>query len=386
MRDLSKTAYNVADLRDLAQRKLPKGLFDFVDRGTEDEVALRNNRAAFERIKLKQRMLVDVSRRSLETTLFGKAQALPVAVAPTGPAGLMWFEGEIALARAAAKAKVPFSLATTSTTALERVAGEAGGTLWFQLYMWAERSLSYRLVERAKAAGFEALIVTVDGPVAANREHNLRNGFSLPFSFNRRNVADVLRHPSWLFGVFLRYLMTTGTPRFENFPPELQHKVTAAPMARKSLTTDTLAWDDLRALRKLWSGPLIVKGILDTRDAKLAVDCGADGIVVSNHGGRNLDRSRAPIDALPEIVDAVSGRVVVGVDSGFRRGSDVVTALALGAKFVMLGRPTLYATAAAGEAGAARMFHIFREEIDRVMALMGCTRIADLSRECCSLE
>ncbi len=378
-----KHALNIADLREQARKRLPRGLFDFVDRGTEDEVGLRNNRAAFERIKLKQRFLVDVSTRNLEVEYFGRTHRLPIAIAPTGPAGLMWHDGEIALAKAAAAAGIPHSMATTSVTAMERVAEEAGGTLWFQLYVWSDRSLSHKLIDRVKAAGFHALIVTVDGPVAANREHNLRNGFSLPFRFNRRNVTDVLIHPRWLCSVLGRYVMAGGLPRFENYPDELQHKVTAAPASRRSLTTDSLTWNDLREIRKRWPGPLMVKGILDPRDAVLAADLGVEGVIVSNHGGRNLDRSRAPIEVLPEIAEAVASRVTIGIDSGFRRGADVVTALALGARFVLLGRPSLFATAAAGGAGAARMIEIFREEIDRVMALIGRTRIADLDPDCC---
>ena len=356
-------------------------MFEFVDRGSEDEVALRNNRAAFERIKLKPRTLVDVSGRSQETTLFGHRQPMPIAIAPTGSAGLMWYEGEIALARAAAAAGIPFTLATGSMTAMEKIAAQAGGRLWFQLYMWPDRSLSHQLVERARAAGFEALMVTVDGAVSGNREYNLRNGFTIPFTFTRRNVSDVLMHPEWLLGVLTRYLLTTGMPRYENYPSERKYRITAQPMGKGMLLNDSLNWDDLRVLRKMWPHTLIVKGILHPQDAILAADCGADGIVVSNHGGRNLDSSMAPIEVLPEIVDAVGQRITVIVDSGFRRGSDVVKALALGAKAVLIGRPTLYGTAAGGEAGAARAIAIFREEIDRVLALLGCPGIAALNRE-----
>ena len=381
MKDKSARAYNIADLREIARRRLPKGLFEFVDRGTEDEVALRNNRAAFERIKLKPRTLVDVSGRSQEITLFGHPHKMPIAIAPTGTAGLMWYQGEIALARAAAAAGIPFTLATGSMTAMEKVAAQAGGRLWFQLYLWPDRALSHKLVERAKAAGYEALVVTVDGAVSGNREYNLRNGFTIPFSFTRRNVTDVLMHPRWLLGVLTRYLLTTGMPRYENYPTELRNRITAAPMGRSMLKNDSLNWDDLRVLRKMWPHKLIVKGILHPQDALLAADCGADAVVVSNHGGRNLDSSMAPIEALPEVVDAVGKRLTVIVDSGFRRGSDVVKALALGAQAVLIGRATLYGTAAAGEAGAARAIALLREEIDRVLALLGCRSVAELSRD-----
>jgi isopentenyl diphosphate isomerase/L-lactate dehydrogenase-like FMN-dependent dehydrogenase len=382
MKDNTLGAYNIADLRETARRRLPKGIFEFVDRGSEDEVALRNNRTAFERIKLKPRTLVDVSARSQEITLFGHAQKMPIAIAPTGTAGLMYYQGEIELARAAAAAGIPFTLATGSMTAMETVAAQAGGRLWFQLYMWPDRSLSHRLVERAKAAGYHALVVTVDGAASGNREYNLRNGFTVPFSFTRRNVTDVLMHPGWMLAVLARYVFTTGMPRYENYPSELRNKITARPMGKSMLRNDSLTWDDLRMLRKIWPHTLIVKGILHPRDAILAADCGADGVIVSNHGGRNLDSSMAPIDVLPEVVDAVGKRITVIVDSGFRRGSDVVKALALGAKAVLTGRPTLYGTAVAGEAGAARAIGIFREEIDRVLALLGCPSIAALSRDC----
>jgi (S)-mandelate dehydrogenase len=381
VKDRSRQAYNIADLREIALQRVPKGMFEFVDRGTEDEVALGNNRAAFERIKLKPRTLVDVSGRSQETTLFGRRQPMPIAIAPTGSAGLMWYEGEIALARAAAAAGIPFTLATGSMTAMEKIVAQAGGRLWFQLYMWPDRSLSHKLVERARAAGFEALMVTVDGVVSGNREYNLRNGFTIPFTFTRRNVSDVLMHPEWLLGVLARYLLTTGMPRYENYPSEQKHRITALPMGKGMMLNDSLNWDDLRVLRKMWPHTLIVKGILHPQDAILAADCGADGIVVSNHGGRNFDSSMAPIEVLPEIVDAVGQRITVIVDSGFRRGSDVVKALALGAKAVLIGRPTLYGTAAGGEAGAARAIAIFREEIDRVLALLGCPGIAAINRE-----
>ncbi len=373
-------AYDIADLRELARRRLPRGVFEFFDRGNGDETALIENRAAFDRIKLEPRALVDTSGRAQDIALFGRRHAMPIAIAPTGSAGLAWHEGEIALARAAAAAGIPFALATGSMTSLERVAAEAGGTLWFQIYMWPDRSLSHRLVERAKAAGYQALIVTVDTPVPPGREYNLRNGMTVPFRFTRRNVADVLTHPRWLAGVLMRYLLTTGMPRYENYPTELKARITAAPMGRSMMVTDSLTWEDLRALRKLWPHTLMVKGILRARDALAAADCGADAVIVSNHGGRAVDSTRAPIDVLPEVVEAAGRRIAVLVDSGFRRGADVVKALALGARAVLVGRATLYGTAVAGEAGAARAIEIYRDEIDRLLALIGCPSVSALDR------
>ena len=373
-------AYNIADLRDIAHKKLPKGLFEFVDRGTEDEVSLRNNRAVFEKIRLKPRMLVNIAKRTQAIELFGNTHKMPMVIAPTGVAGLLWHEGEIALARAANDAGIPFTLATGSMTPMEKVAKEAGGELWFQLYLWPDRSLSHQLVERARLAGFKALIVTVDGIVAGNREFNLRNGFTVPFSFTRKNVTDVLMHPGWITGVLAKYMLTTGMPRYENYPSEIKYKVTAAPMGRSQMKNETLNWDDLRDLRKIWPHKLLVKGLLHADDAELAVQCGADGVIVSNHGGRNLDGAISPMEALPEVVSAVGKRVTVLIDSGFRRGSDVIKALALGANAVQIGRPGLYGIAAAGQYGADRALTIFREEISRVMALLGCNSVAELSR------
>jgi isopentenyl diphosphate isomerase/L-lactate dehydrogenase-like FMN-dependent dehydrogenase len=373
--------HNVEDLRQAARARLPRGLFEFVDRGAEDEAALRHNRQVFERIRLRPRVLAGVSGRQQGISLFGKPQPMPITIAPTGTAGLMWYRGEIELARAAAKAGIPFTLATGSLTAMETVAAEAGGTLWFQVYMLPDRDLSHRLVERARAAGFEALVVTVDGPVPGNREYNLRNGFTLPFTVNRRNLVDMLRHPHWLAGVLGRYLATSGMPRYENYPAEVKQRLTAGPVGRAIVRNDALQWDDLRALRRAWPHRLLVKGVLHPADAQLAADCGADGVIVSNHGGRNLDAAVSPIDALPGVLDAVGHRLAVLVDSGFRRGSDVVKALALGAHAVQIGRPALYGTAAGGEAGATRAIRIFRDEIDTVMAQVGCRRVSELTRE-----
>jgi len=374
-------AYDIADLRERARRRLPKGVFEFMDRGNGDEVAVANNRAAFERIKLVPHALVDTSQRSQEITLFGNRHKMPIAIAPTGSAGLNWFEGEIALARAAAAAGIPFTLATGSMTSLEKVAEQAGGTLWFQIYMWPDRSLSQGLIERVKAAGYQALLVTVDTPVPPGREYNLRNGMTVPFRFTRRNVTDVLLHPRWLATVLARYLVTSGMPRYENYPAQMKQRITALPMGRSMMVTDSLTWDDLKAVRRIWPHRLMVKGILRAQDAVLAADCGADGVIVSNHGGRAVDSTMAPIEVLPSVLDAAGKRLTVMVDSGFRRGADVVKAVALGAAAVLIGRATLYGTAVAGEAGAARAIEIYRDEIDRVLGLIGCPGVDALNHD-----
>ena len=371
-------AHNIFDLRDIAKSRLPKWLFEFVDRGTEEEVALHNNREAFERIKLVPRMLVDVSGRKLDTTVFGKEHKMPIGIAPTGAAGMMWYRGELELARAAKAAGIPFSLATGSITSMEKVAEQVGGTLWMQLYMWADRRLSHEVVKRAAAAGFEALLVTVDGVVAGNREYNRRNGFSVPFRYNSKNTLDVLRHPGWMINVLGKYIANGGMPQRENFPKELQANITREYGGNKETRSDSLCWDDLKALRDIWPGKLLVKGLLHPDDAEKSLEYGADGVIVSNHGGRNCDAAPSPIEVLPDIVKAVGHKTTIVFDSGVRRGSDVVKALALGAKFVLIGRSTLYGTAAGGEAGAKRALDIYRGEISRAMAQIAANRVSEI--------
>jgi isopentenyl diphosphate isomerase/L-lactate dehydrogenase-like FMN-dependent dehydrogenase len=371
--------HTVADLRAMAKRRLPLGLFEFVDRGSEGETALRGNRAALDAIRLYPRGLVDLSGRHNRTTLFGREQSQPFAVAPTGAAGLLWYQGELHLARAAAAAGVPFTLSTASITSMETVAEQAGGRLWFQLYMWPDRRMSYQLIERVKAAGFEALLVTIDTAVSPKRDYNQRNGFAVPIRINRRNAVDVALHPRWLLSVMARYLMTSGVPRHENYPEELRRSLLQGPKKLGTPKNETLTWDDLRELRKRWSGPLIVKGVIHPDDARNAVACGADGVIVSNHGARNFDCAMATIDALPAVVDAVGQRCTVMVDSGFNQGSDVVKALALGAQCVLLGRAPLYGVAAGGEAGVAKAIEIMSADIERTMAFMGCRSVAELN-------
>ena len=370
---------NIADLRALARSRLPKGVFEFIERGSEDDLAVLNNRASFDTYRLRPSVLQDVSKRTLATQIFGGTSSMPLVMAPTGAAGIVWHDGEVALAKAAAAANIPFTLSTASLTSIERIAAEAPGRLWFQLYMWPDRSMSHELVKRVQKAGFETLMVTVDTTVAPNRESNVRNGFMLPFRPNRRNFLDIATHPRWLATVIGRYLLSTGMPRFENFPEALQRSLTAAPKGRSALPkTDSLTWEDLRMLRKIWQGPLIVKGILRPEDAQTAVQNGADGIVVSNHGGRNLDHSIPPLFALPDIIERVGGRIQVLMDGGVMRGSDVIKALALGADAVLVGRAPLWGVAAAGQAGAQRALAILAEEMLRVLGQLGRSTIGEL--------
>jgi len=372
---------NLQDIQEHARRRLPKGIYEWIERGAEDDEAIRNNRQAFRQLKLKTRVLVDVSERSSRTTLFGKPLAVPLAVAPTAAAGLVWFRGELELAKAAAAEGIPYTLATRSTSSIEEVAAEAPGTLWFQLYVWAERSLSYSLVDRAKAAGFEALLVTVDVPVEPNREFNRRNGFSLPFVPTIPSMANMLMHPAWLLGVMGRYIATTGMPRYENLKGEHKEQITRGGVTRTATRQDNLTWDDIRELRRRWPGKLLVKGILRPQDALRAVEIGADGVVVSNHGGRCLDSAVATIDALPDVADAIGHRATILLDSGVRRGTDMAKALALGAKAVLVGRPCLYGLSLAGKPGAQRVVELLRSELLTTMGQVGCATVDDLGSD-----
>ena len=369
--------YNIFDLREAAKRRLPRGIFEFVDRATEDHLAVAANRSGFQDIKLRHRALVDVSGRSTKTMLFGKEVALPMVIAPTGAAGLCWYRGELQLARAAAKAGIPLTLSTASMTAMETIAEQAGGRLWFQLYVWKRRDLSYQIIERAKRAGYEALIVTVDSAVSPNREYNARNGFSAPLKPNFRMAVDIARHPAWSLSVMGRYLTTIGMPKQENFPPEFQQSITQGVADRAdAMSRDSLTWDDVKKFRDMWPGILMLKGVNRVDDALKAINHGVDGIIVSNHGGRNEETLRATIDCVAEVVAAVKGRVPVLMDGGARRGTDVFKALALGASGVGIGRPQGWGLAAFGQEGAEAVLDIYARELEAIMRQAGTPTIA----------
>jgi len=352
-------ARNIEDLRRLARRRLPRIVRDYVEGGAEDHVTLRANRESLEAIRFAPRALVDVSRRSQKTALFGREFGAPFGIAPIGAAGLVWHEAEIALARAARAANLPSVLSTHSFVPLARVARHAGGAPWFQLYLPNNRIDAGNLVALALDAGCEALVLTVDVPVGGNREYNERNGFCMPLRLGARTLLDGALHPRWLAGVYLR-----GNWRGK--------------LAEWGARRDTQTWEDFDWLRRAWPRRLLVKGILTPEDALLALERGADGIFVSNHGGRQLDGAPAAIEALPPIAAAVGGRMAVLVDGGFRRGADIVKALALGADMTFVGRAALYGAAAGGEAGVQRALHILTSEIDRVLALLGCASSAEL--------
>ncbi len=372
------TAINIADLRELARRRLPRVVFDYLDGGAEDEATLDWNLEAFRRWALVLRVLPGTGSVDLSVDLFGERLALPLIVGPTGLNGIFWHGADVLLARAAGVAGAAFTLSTPSNSSLEDVATAGAGVKWFQLYPWGERSLSQRLIERAAAAGYRALVVTVDALTIGKRERDLRNNFAHEVHYTPKVVLDGLSHPRWLVSVWLR----GGVPRLENiveFAPKnaSARELTAFVRARRNLA---FSWDDLAWLRGRWTGPFLIKGVLAVEDAKRAADLGADGLIASNHGGRQLDGAIASLDALVPIVDAVGSRLVVIVDGGVRRGADVVKALALGATAVLLGRAPLYGVAAAGEPGVARALAILREEAERVMFLIGCRSVATLSR------
>ncbi|NKB48207.1 MAG: alpha-hydroxy-acid oxidizing protein [Alphaproteobacteria bacterium] len=380
MTDLATKALNIEDLRQMARRRLPKAIFQFIDRGSEDDIALRHNRAALERIKLMPRVLHDVSGRDPSIDLFGKPHKLPLVIGPTGPAGYVWYRGETALARAAAKAGIPFTLASNSNTAMEDVLANGGGNQWFQLYVWRDMEASMPAVERARDAGFEALVLTVDSTVPYNREFDIRNGVTFPVRITPRNAVDTLIHPRWMFGTMGRYVLAEGhMPRYVNI--KIPDTATSAEVRSFLTKNDTLNWDFLRRIRDMWPRTLIVKGVLHPDDAVMAADCGADAVIVSNHGGIANDAGIAPIDALPAVVAAAGGRLTIIVDSGFRRGSDVLKGLALGADAVIIGRATLYGVSAAGEPGATRALEILAAEIHRTMGVMGLTDLQSITRD-----
>ena len=387
MANLARKALNIEDLRKMAERRLTKALFDFCDKGSEDQVAMRDNRTALDRIKLVPRVMRDVAGRDPGITLLGKKQRLPLIIGPTGPAGFVWYRGETELARAADKAGIPFTLASTSNTAMEKVHANGGGTQWFQLYVWRDAEAAFVTIKRALDAGFEALVVTVDSPVYNNREIDVRNGLVFPPKVTLKTAIDSIKHPRWLVGTAGRYYLSERRlPAFSNIhvPEEAKAEATGYVSAKSTSflnRNESLTWDFLRRVRDAWPHKLLVKGVLHPEDAVMAADCGADGIFVSNHAGNVNDTAVTPWDALPAIVDAAGDRLTIIADSGVRRGSDVLKGLALGADAIAVGRATLYGVGAAGEAGASRALEILESEITRTMAVMGVTDIASISRE-----
>jgi (S)-mandelate dehydrogenase len=371
-------AVNIDDLRRLAMRRLPRVAFDFLDGGAEDEVTLRANRTAFERIAFRPRILPGAPTRDLSVELFGDRFNVPFFIGPTGINGLYWPDADLALARAAGAIGAGAVASSPANNTLEEIAASTSAPKWFQLYPWgADRVLIARLVERAQAAGYKALVVTVDMVLNGKRERDIRHQFAHKVTMTPAIVLDGLLHPIWLFSTWLRH----GMPMLANiveFAPKGANANEVASYVREKRFT-SLTWDDIAWIASIWKGPMLVKGILTAEDALNAKEIGAAGIVVSNHGGRQLDGAPATIDVLPEIVEAVGDQMTIAIDGGFRRGSDIVKALAIGADVVFLGRATLYGVAAGGEPGVARALEILRDETDRVLTLVGCKSVSELT-------
>lgn len=377
-------AYSIEDLRRSAQRRLPRAIFDFFDGGAEDEKTLRDNAAAYQRRRLMPRVLTDVSAIDTSAVILGRPAALPFAIAPTGAVGFGRRGGDIAIARAAVAAGIPYTLSSTATASIEQIADAAPGRLWFQAYILRNKPFLASLIERARAADYEALVITVDLPVGGKRERDFRNDFSVPFRFTPKNMLDFAQHPRWLSDI-IRY----GMPVMENLVG-LETQSTNASAIASSVGRNydpSFNWDSLQKIRDSWPRKLIIKGILNPQDALRVADMGCDALVVSNHGGRQLDGAVATLDALPAIVQATQGRIPVLLDGGIRRGADVFKALALGAQGVLVGRATLYGVSAAGEAGASRALTILKDELIRTMQLCGTPTVGAIDssfifREC----
>lgn len=373
-----KRAHSIDAMRELARAALPRPVFDFADGGAEDEQTLRRNEAAFDEIALLPRPLSGAAERDLSVTLFGKRLSLPIIVGPTGLAGLFWPDGERCAARAAAAAGTAFCLSHGSVCTLEDLAATGAAPRWMQVFIYKDRGFTRELTERAVTAGYDALVLTTDNQMLGNRERDIRNGFTIPPRFGLAGLAGMALKAPWLWRMRNELKRVT----FGNYArPGESADIKALAGRMASLLDPSMSWKDVAESRKIWSGPLILKGILHPDEARLAVEHGVDAIIVSNHGGRQLDGAAASIDALPGIVAAVEGRIPVLIDGGIRRGSDVVKALALGAAACLVGRPQLWGLAVAGEAGVAQILAIYCQEIDRVMALCGVTSIAGINQD-----
>jgi len=365
------------DFEDAARRIIPRPIFGYASGGAETNASLRANRAVWDEFAFVPKTLVDTTARTQTTTLFGHTYDSPFGIAPMGGTAMAAYQGDVVLARAAAAANIPMIVSGASLTPLEEVR-QAGPTAWFQAYLPGDDGPITQLVQRVARAGYDTLVLTVDVQVTANRENNVRNGFHTPFRPSLRLAWDGMIRPRWLFGMFLRTLWLHGMPHFENMGRRIP--LISRTAEREPGRRDKLSWQHLELMRRLWKGRLVVKGILDKDDARIARESGVDGIIVSNHGGRQLDGAVSPLRVLPEIA-AQAGEMIVMMDSGVRRGTDVLKALALGARFVFVGRPFLYAAAIAGEPGVTHAIKLLRDEIDRDMALLGINAPMEMRRE-----
>ena len=367
------------DFEASARRLLPKFLYGYISGAAETDAALADNRRAFEEYGFVPRVLRDVSGCDQTTTLFGKTYAAPFGIPPMGSAALCAYRGDVVLTRAAAAINVPMCLSASSLITLEDVRRE-NPAAWYQAYLAGDDARIEPLVDRVAAAGYDTFVVTADVPVPPNRENNIRNGFQVPLAITPRVAWDTATHPHWLFGTWARTVMNYGMPHFENMDAQRGPPVLAKNLMRNIGKRDQLAWKHVELIRKRWKGKLVVKGLIAPADARIARDSGVDGVIVSNHGGRQLDGTVSSLRTLPEIA-ADAGAMTVMLDGGIRRGTDVLKALALGAKFVFIGRPLLYAAVVGGEAGVQRALTLLRDEIDRDMALLGIRNIGEISSD-----
>ena len=374
-----KRCVTVDDFRRVARRRLPRGVFDYIDGGAEDERTLRGNSSSFSRLEWRPRVLRDVSDLDTSTTILGEPLSMPLILAPTGYTRIADSQGELAVARAAERAGVPYALSTMGTRSIEEVASVNGGNKWFQVYTWRDRGLVKELVQRAAAAGYTALWLTVDTAVLGRRERDVRRGFSLPPKIGLGTLIDGAIHPAWTWD-FLRNDPIMFANLANSSVPDGSKPVALAEKVATQFD-QALSWDDIDWLRSFWDGPIALKGVQTVADAKQAVASGVDAIGLSNHGGRQLDDAPRPIELVEPVRQEVQDQATIICDGGVRRGADIVKALALGADAVSIGRPYLYALAAAGEAGVDQMLSFMREGLERTMALNGCRTIADIDRE-----
>jgi L-lactate dehydrogenase (cytochrome) len=367
------------DFEATARRRLPKFIYGYIAGATETDAALADNRHAFDEYGFVPRVLNDVSGREQTTKLFGKSYAAPFGIPPMGSAALCAYRGDVVLTRAAAAMNVPMILSASSLIRLEDIRRE-NPAAWYQAYLAGDAARIEPLVDRVAAAGYDTFVVTADVPVSANREKNIRNGFQVPLAITPRVFWDTISHPHWLFGTWARTVQNHGMPHFENMDASRGPPVLSKNLMRNIGKRDQLAWKHVELIRKRWKGNLVVKGLIAPADARIARESGVDGVIVSNHGGRQLDYTMSGLRTLPEIA-AEAGGMTVMLDGGIRRGTDVLKALALGAQFVFVGRPMLFAAVAGGEAGVTRALTLVKDEVDRDMALLGIRSIGEISPE-----
>ena len=378
-RRLGKSA-TIEDLRRIAKKRLPRGVFDYIDGGAEDELTMAANAAAYRRLAFSPRVLRDVSDVDVSSSLLGRKLAYPLVLAPTGFTRIADPEGELAVARAAKRVGLPYALSTLGTRSIEEVAEAGSDRLWFQVYTWRNRELVAELVKRAANSGYEALCLTVDTAVLGRRERDVRRGFTLPPKIGLSTLLDGILHPGWSWSFLTSEPIVFANVAGDQSVGDGTDAISLAEYVGSQFDP-ALSWEDVDWLRRLWDGPIVVKGIQSVEDAIIAADRGVDAIAISNHGGRQLDSAPATLDLLPAIADAIGGKTEIICDGGVRRGRDIVKAIALGANAVMAGRPYLYGLGAAGEAGVDHVLTNFGSEMKRTMALIGCTSVEDLGRQ-----